>query len=166
MGATRTLYLTRHADAGAHTAVAMDFMRRISELGLRQIDEIGKRLKERKISPDLIVSSEAYRALETARGLAPFIGYDSEKVVTHPDIYQSNPRTLLDIINQIDDKIQQFMLVGHNPTISHLVSYLSQRPLESVSTCTVTCISMEIERWSFAGLGTGLIDWQETPQTT
>lgn len=159
----RTLYLTRHADALPTASGASDFERRLSAFGRSQVEEIGRRLKTRGVLPDLILSSEAFRALETAQGLAEKIGYPRANLHTDGVLYEATPRLLLDLVNEIDDKIMELMIVAHNPTISSMVAYVTQQTVEHLPTCAVAKITIESERWAFVALGSGVLEWCETP---
>jgi phosphohistidine phosphatase len=60
------LWLARHGDAVSLDESGSDFERRLSELGRRQISQLGQWLKSREEPPDLILHSPLKRAAETA----------------------------------------------------------------------------------------------------
>ncbi|HVG21430.1 MAG TPA: histidine phosphatase family protein, partial [Blastocatellia bacterium] len=61
----KTLLLLRHAKSDWDDPKLRDFDRPLAARGKRDAPRIGKALKERGPSPDLIVSSPAARARET-----------------------------------------------------------------------------------------------------
>ncbi|NTW10984.1 MAG: hypothetical protein HGA26_06465 [Chlorobiaceae bacterium] len=63
----KTLYIVRHAKAGWENGVTKDFDRTLSDRGLRTAPVMANLLKERKVVPDLVISSPAKRALTTAK---------------------------------------------------------------------------------------------------
>ncbi|MGB4972019.1 MAG: histidine phosphatase family protein, partial [Cyclobacteriaceae bacterium] len=60
-----TLYLVRHAKSSWENPDLSDFDRPLNERGRKDAPRMGKRIKEREITPDLMLSSPANRAIST-----------------------------------------------------------------------------------------------------
>lgn len=75
----KTLYLVRHAKSSWADMGLDDFDRPLNKRGLRDAPEMGKRLKKRKILPDVIISSPARRAINTAEIIAKEVGFPAKR---------------------------------------------------------------------------------------
>jgi len=75
----KTLYLIRHAKSSWDDMNLKDFDRPLNDRGKNDAQEMGKRLKERGIFPDVILSSPDIRALETSKMIARALNFPLEK---------------------------------------------------------------------------------------
>jgi phosphohistidine phosphatase len=66
--------------------------------------------------------------------------------LTH-DLYEASVRSMLQIINELDDQIGSVVVVGHNPTISYLADYLSKDPIQSLSPAGVVYLEFQAASW-------------------
>jgi phosphohistidine phosphatase len=71
----KTLYLVRHAKSSWDNPDLDDFERPLNERGTRDAPRMGERLSHRDVHPDVIFSSGALRALETAKAIAQRLQY-------------------------------------------------------------------------------------------
>jgi phosphohistidine phosphatase len=144
----KTLYLIRHAKSSWEDRDLSDFERPLNERGLRDAPVIAKILKKKNISPGLIISSPAYRALETARIFAGALSYDPEKIVTDERIYEATMHELFSLVRGIPDSYQAVMLFAHNPGISNFANLLSNRFVPEMPTCAVAGLSFDQNSWN------------------
>lgn len=84
---------------------------------------MGKLLANSGFHPDLILSSPAKRAWETANKVAKELGYTSS-IQTADSIYEASPGDILEIIHSIPENVNAAMLFGHNPGMEMTVRYL------------------------------------------
>lgn len=97
----------------------------------RQLEDRGRKDARRVgefysgMVPDLIVASEAVRAVETARFFAEGAGY-SEDVKVDDRIYHNSASATVDEIVAVirDQEGDHLMIVGHNNGVSDLVPHL------------------------------------------
>jgi phosphohistidine phosphatase len=115
---------------------------------------MGKRLGKREVSPDLLVSSPALRALTTAQLVAEEIGYQCKNIVIDEWLYASSPDALLAFICSLDNKLNHVMLFGHNPEFTDLAHRLSSEIID-MPTCAVAEFRFDAQAWSDVG-GIGL----------
>ena len=66
----KNLYLIRHAKSSWDDPLQDDFDRPLNDRGMRDAPRMGKRLKEKDLHPDMILSSPANRALSTCMQIA------------------------------------------------------------------------------------------------
>ena len=77
----KTLFLVRHAKSSWDDSTLADRSRPLAARGERDVATMGKRLSQRHVRPDLIVSSPAVRALSTAKVIAKALDYKAKDVL-------------------------------------------------------------------------------------
>jgi phosphohistidine phosphatase len=151
----KTLFLIRHAKSSWAEPEMKDFDRPLNDRGNENAPFMGKLLKKEKIFPDLIISSPAKRAITTARKIADEIDYPKNKIVEEPKIYEANVKTLLQIINSLDDENETVFLFGHNPGFTDLLGYLTEANISNIPTCGIAQIEFDSESWKEVSRETG-----------
>ena len=86
----KTLYIVRHAKSSWDLAGITDFDRPLNERGKRDAPRMAKRLKEKRVNPDLMLSSPAKRALSTCKRFAEGLGYAKDKIKTERGLYHAD----------------------------------------------------------------------------
>lgn len=160
----KTLFLIRHAKSDWGDPGLKDFDRPLNERGNKNAPFMGKLLKKEKIFPDLIISSPAKRAITTARKIADEIDYPKNKIVEEPKIYEANVKTLLQIINSLDDENETVFLFGYNPGFTDLLGYLTEANISNIPTCGIAQIEFDSESWKEVSRETGILKSFEYPK--
>ena len=142
----KLLLLLRHAKSSWKDLNLKDHDRPLNKRGNKDGLEMGKVLKDLDINPDLIISSTAKRAVDTAKLVAKNCGYDKE-IETNSNLYASTVDDYIDIICSIDDKYRKILVIGHNPVIEDLVQRLFNR-VEIIPTCTLVQMLLNIKSWN------------------
>ncbi len=150
----KTLYLARHAKSSWVNPSYSDFDRPLNSRGQRDAPEMGRRLKERGVRPDIIVASPARRAVETLELLNGELGVDSNSVFMQKRLYEASAETLVDIVRGLDNRYGSALLLGHNPSMTWAAELLSGVPTANLPTCAVAAIELDSNDWSLAGLCT------------
>ncbi len=137
-----TILFLRHAYADSAVPVA-DHERRLSSKGKKDASLMAKQLAKEGYKPDLIISSSAVRAVITAEtfGNALDRGFEIDKY-----LYNTDERSVMDLLHSIDEKVKDLMLVGHNPTLEMIVEMLTGRQIK-MRPCSIVQISFE-SAWS------------------
>lgn len=159
----KTLYLVRHAKSSKDPTGINDEERPLNEQGRHEAAYIAKRLKGRGIMPQVIYSSPAKRALDTAKIVSKEMGGPTGKIKVVDSLYASNIPKLLKVIRGIDDHVGQAAIFGHNPEFLGLVNYFVSRPIEEFPTCGVFAINFESGAWSKVGRKKGRMEFFEFP---
>lgn len=144
----KTLYLVRHAKSSWKYSNLDDFERPLNKRGRKSAPLMGTILKRLHVLPDLILSSPANRAAMTARIIAGKINYPLEKIHYSEIIYESNAKTLIDIVRHIDDVVTKAMLVGHNPGITELANDIGDKSISNIPTSGVFAAELDIPSWA------------------
>jgi phosphohistidine phosphatase len=143
----KLLLLLRHAKSSWKDSSLNDHDRPLNKRGEKDGPRMGKILKDFDMTPDLVISSTAKRAVETAKLVAKNCGYD-KKIETNSKLYASTVDDYIDVICSIDDKYQKILVIGHNPIIEDFIQRLFTRT-EIIPTCTLVQILLNIKSWNF-----------------
>ncbi|PIE32429.1 hypothetical protein CSA56_15585 [candidate division KSB3 bacterium] len=143
----KTLYIVRHAKAISRESGINDFKRSLSKQGQNDAKAMAKRLQKKGISPDLLLSSPADRALETAHLFAGQFEYPIQNIQFNDHIYDEDAGALREIVKQLDDRFHAVMMFGHEPSLSEFARELLQDTEIALRTTGVLGISLEIDHW-------------------
>lgn len=142
----KTLLLVRHAKSSWDRPGLDDHDRPLNARGLRDAPEMGRRLAERGLIPDRILSSTALRAQTTAQLIADAFGYDADRIVLDERLYAASDDEVLRVIGEIDGDIGTAMVVGHNPETVSLAQRFS-RDVHEMPTCAVAEFTFDVDAW-------------------
>lgn len=143
----KKLYLIRHAKASPVSSDLDDIDRPLIEKGIVKTERIIKYLKKNDIFPDLIISSPAERALATATLIAKGLGYPEDQIKTDRKIYDGYYDRILDIIYSTPNDVNNLMIFGHNPTITHMANLFIHPGIEPLPTTGTVCITFRTDKW-------------------
>jgi phosphohistidine phosphatase len=152
--ARRRLTLVRHGHAETKEPGHRDFDRALDRRGRAEVAEMARRCLELGLLPDLLVTSAAVRAVQTASAFERLVRESARPVQTEPDLYLAEAGTLLDFIRGIDDGVGHLMLVAHNPGLGDLAQQLAPGARFSGFDTAATC-SMEFPADSWRRVDVG-----------
>ncbi len=161
----KMLYVIRHAKSSWDNPGLNDFDRPLNERGKRDAPRMGKRLKEKRIVPDLLLSSPAKRAITTCEIMADMLGYPEGKIKTDQELYHAGEEDILQIIKKINDKHEAVFIFGHNPGLTDFVNQLTDTFINNVPTCGVVACTLNIQSWKETGWGKGKVDFFDFPKS-
>jgi len=150
----RYLYLLRHANSEPLDE-RDDFDRQLTKQGQQAAVSMGKRLHDKSIKFDTILSSSAVRALTTAQLLVAQLKQVQPNLIEMVRIYHAVDTDLLDIAQGISNNFQHVMLVGHNPTITNTANRFTDDNLSNMSTCSLYAIEFNVDDWHAITFGSG-----------
>jgi phosphohistidine phosphatase len=142
----KTLLILRHAKSSWKFSDLSDHDRPLNRRGKRDAPRMGKTLKERKLVPDLVISSSAKRAMDTASAVAKHSGYKGRRI-KFESLYAAEPAAYLAVLRELDDNYRRVLIVGHNPGVEELVEMLTGE-IHIIPTCTLAHVEFDIEKWS------------------
>lgn len=156
----KTLLILRHGKSSWDDPSLEDFDRPLNERGVNDSELIGKYARKKKVSPDLVLSSPATRAKHTTELFIASARLKNAPVYDER-LYEASARRLLTIISALDDANNSVILVGHNPGFEDLCERLTGEA-RKVSTASLTCIGLRIDKWSAPKGGKGKLKWRMT----
>lgn len=162
----KTLILTRHAKSDWSNLHQKDFDRELNERGLRDAPMMGKRLLNRNIQLDLLVSSTAKRAAQTAKLIAKELKYASGEVQWEDSLYHAPPAIIQEAIFGISNKINTLMIVCHNPGITDFVNKLTNHLIEDMPTCGMCALQFPVEKWEDLPTAKALLLFYDFPKNS
>lgn len=124
----RDILLMRHGKA--RRKADSDFHRSLKNRGKRAAQRMGAWLAGQDLLPDIILTSPAVRARETAHKACKAMGLTTERIREEPLIYLGNVNSLFTVLGSCPADAQRVLLVGHNPGLEALLCQLVMRPLQ------------------------------------
>ncbi len=160
----KKIYLVRHAKSSWDDNKVKDIERTLNKRGEKDAPLMGKVLKEKGITPDLIISSHAERALKTAKLFCNELDIDENNILIHKDLYNAGRKDILQVIHQFDDNINTAMLFSHNPGLTDLANFLTNGKVYDLPTCGIVSLNCQIDNWAELDDSNCEIDFFEYPK--
>lgn len=159
----KTLTLLRHAKSTWDDPVSRDIDRPLNARGRRAARTVAEEMRRLGLAFDRTVASPARRVVETLDEVADAFGpldpeYDRR-------LYLAPPDTLLDVIRETPDTVDQLLLAAHNPGLERLALLLSEGGGDALRaeveikypTGTLAEISLPVDRWTDVREGTATL---------
>ncbi|MBC7951915.1 MAG: histidine phosphatase family protein [Rhodospirillaceae bacterium] len=156
----RQIFLLRHAKSSWDDPAVDDFERGLNNRGRKAARIMAKYLGKTRIRPAMILCSAATRTRATFEIIAPKLA--GVPVSFENELYEAAKGDLLDRLHRLDDHLQSVMLIGHNPGLERLTSFLCtghgepqalSRLAEKFPTGALAVLETKAPRW--AGLDEG-----------
>jgi phosphohistidine phosphatase len=158
----KRLIILRHGKSDWNAGAASDHARPLNRRGTGAAVTMGRVLTRLGEAPDLIFTSSAVRARETALLASDAGGWDCETVEVD-DLYGTSAGEALAVAAAAPDEIERLMLVGHQPAWGYLVRALTGAEV-SMKTATVAGVDMAMGRWVHAPRATGTLAYLLQPR--
>jgi len=142
----KTVLVLRHAKSSWKDTGVSDHDRPLNKRGKMTAPRMGQLLYEEDLVPDVILSSTALRARETADMVADASGFEGD-VAYLEDLYHAWPSDYLDALRSLSDDVNTAMIVGHNPGLELLLEQLTGES-ERLPTAALALIQLPIDFWS------------------
>ena len=143
----KKLVLIRHAKSSwKHNVI--DHERPLNERGLEDANLVSKAFKAEGITPDLVLSSDAYRAKNTAEIFISNLNIPQEIVEFNHSLYDFSGELLLEVVKSCAKSIDCLMVFGHNHAITDFVNTFGSVHIDNVPTSGVVVLDLDIEDWT------------------
>ncbi len=160
----KRIVLVRHAKAVPY-GYEDDFSRDLTDRGRNDARKVSLQLIARNVFPDLMISSPANRALQTATIFAGTLDYAVDAIQTEPGLYMEfSTGEFIDYLHTIDNRKSTIFVFGHNPGISYFVSRLADGFYGDMPTCSTVVIDFSVDRWEDVFTQTGKLVFQLVPK--
>lgn len=144
----KTLYLIRHAKSNWKNIDLNDIDRPLKKRGVRDMKTMTKHLMDEGISIDAVYTSPAVRAFETSKILVEELELEDGRFQVDEKLYLPDFTTLLKHILYLDTKLENVAIIGHEPSLSALINYFLENPLDKVITSSVTKLTFSVNHWT------------------
>lgn len=160
----KRLILVRHGKADQSGKIDSDFERTLIKKGQKDARFIAGVLRDSGITPGLLITSNAYRANETAEIFADVLGYNKDNILRESFLYEGyTTGQLVDFISEKGKDHETVFVFGHNPFISQSGIRLSKNFHQSFPTSGCLGLKFDSSTWNIEP-GTGEIDFFEFPK--
>ena len=162
----KRLTLMRHGDAQWKDPEVADFARPLNRRGNNESEAIARRLTELQLVPDLIITSPARRAAQTAEAVARELALLQRSLQYEEGLYLAGADDILKLARAIGPLVSHLMIVGHNPGISEAANILApSTEMNGLATAAFCSITFDIHSWPDIGPKVLRDSMIETPPT-
>lgn len=142
----KTLLIMRHGKSSWKHHELADYDRPLKKRGKYDVPKMGQLIRDLGLVPDLILSSSAKRAKQTAELFSDTCGFAGE-LQFHRSIYHGFLSDYHELIQTQGSGNSIVMIIGHNPGLEELVASLTDID-EWLPTSALAQISIDIHTWS------------------
>lgn len=143
----KRLFIIRHAKSD-QSFFGNDFERPLNDRGRTDAPLMAKRLADRKIKIDALVSSPAKRAKKTAELFAEGLGKNPEDIIFISALYHASPDVFYEVISALPDDLDSIALFSHNPGITYFVNSLgTNTKVDNMPTASIFAAAADIKKW-------------------
>lgn len=163
----KNLYVVRHAKSSWDDSSLSDFDRPLNERGKADAPRMGKRLKDKEITPDYLLSSPAKRAYSTAKRIAEALKFPKDNIKTDRKLYHADEEEILDLVRGIPDKYNSVFIFGHNPGLTDFVNTMihdRKAFIDNVPTCGIAAFNIPVDSWKKLEFGLGELIFFDFPK--
>jgi len=147
----RKLFIIRHGKSSWDHEGLEDIDRPLATRGLRNAGEMAERLQAEGLVPQLILSSPASRALNTALIMSKSWGSGPENLQIHDSLYMAYQSEIEQVVASVSAEIVSLAIFGHNPSFTSYANKFLELPLDNLPTAGVVIVTLESEKWGGIG---------------
>jgi phosphohistidine phosphatase len=145
----RNILLLRHGEAEHISPVGDDHGRRLTPRGRRQIATVCHHLDKLNYRASIVYCSDSRRTVETLENLASRFFHGVSPKYESP-LYNASEETVCNYLFQTAETAPSILIVGHNPALSDLASYLLQEEIYH-GTGDAILLEAELDSWLEGG---------------
>jgi phosphohistidine phosphatase len=160
----KTLLLLRHAKSDQGPEYPDDHARPLAKRGQKDARRMGRFLAVAGLLPDVAVSSTAERALDTLTRAMEAGGWTDVPAHATDALYEATAEAVLDVVRALGADAETALLVGHEPTFSHVVSRLVGGGAVEMATGALARVELDVEGWAEVEFGRGALAWLVPPK--
>ncbi len=161
----KKIIFVRHGRAEEPASGMSDFERSLTVKGKVISRQMANRFREKESNPGIMITSPAFRALETAYIFAGEFGIKPESVKVESNLYfRANVKILFEMLAKMNDETSTITLFGHNPSFTEMPDRLCREGCEFLTKSSVVCISFKVKRWSDIRLDGGQLEYFLKPE--
>lgn len=141
-----------------------DHSRELTSDGIMAAARMGRYLHNKAIHPQVIISSTAPRARDTAKVIAEQLGFDQTTIQLNEPLFEGGPKAYLAAVNALPNDIDSAMIVGHNPDVSYFAEFLTHQSVGSMSKGAVVAVTFADVSWPEVSGRTGSVAFEIAPK--
>lgn len=136
----KQLILVRHAKSSWAEPGMADIERPLNDRGRRDAPVMARRLLHRVPVVDLLISSTATRARQTAAFFATELQLTPKNCKENSLLYMADIPTFSKLVSQLPDEADTIALFSHNNGITAYVNTLTSVRVDNMPTCSIFAV--------------------------
>jgi phosphohistidine phosphatase len=161
----KKIIFVRHGKAEEESHGLSDFERSLTTSGKKVSAKMAEIFTKKEKAPGVFISSPAFRALETAIIFAGAAGVTFDNILIRSSLYfNTDLDKLMEIISELDERVDSITLFGHNPSFSDMPDSLCSEGCETVPKTGVVGISFNVSSWKEIKVKTGKLEYFLKPE--
>jgi len=162
----RMLIFIRHSKAEEQQPGLSDFERSLTATGKHHSRLMAQILKEKKEDPGKVISSPAFRALETALIFCREYDISPDTIGISSELYSGLEHgEFIPFLRKQDDNEHTLTFFGHNPLITEMAAFFAADEPEVLPKTGIFCVSFEAASWSDIEPESGMTQYFLTPKS-
>lgn len=143
----KRLFLIRHAKSSWSDPTLSDHERPLNKRGKRDAPFMAELLREKSVIPDLVLSSDAVRALDTAAYFLDKLQVEKKKFTVVPDLYEASQYDILGVLKGVNEETGTLLVFGHNPGFTGFHNFICDHYISNIPTCGITEYAIPV-KWN------------------
>ena len=161
----KKLIFIRHGKAEDQVSKISDFERSLTLKGKVISRQMAHILFLKESSPGIMITSPAFRAVETALIFAEEFGVEPEKIKLNSQLYfKLIFSNLHKVISSVSEDVDSITLFGHNPSFTEISNNLCKEGCDFIPKSGIVGISFNIMTWSEIKANTGKLEYFLKPE--
>lgn len=161
----KKLTFVRHAKSDWGNEFLKDIDRPLSERGYSDAYFFSDWYLKNHALPDLIVSSTATRALNTALIFARTFNFNMPNFKLEQQMYEASVKTINLVLAELNNKKDSAMFFGHNPGFTNICNELTTDLFfENIPTCGIVSLAFDTDKWSEVSQKKGTVVFHQFPK--
>lgn len=161
----KRVVIVRHAKSTPY-GYDDDFHRELTEKGKNDAVKISMKLSEMGVFADLVISSSATRAMQTATIFCRNLGYNSSLIRQEENLYAGlTTQGFIDMLQELPEHVEAVFVFGHNPSVYYLVYNLVRYFNSDMPTCSTVALEFQVDKWSEVSARGAQVIFQLTPKS-
>jgi phosphohistidine phosphatase len=141
----KTLYIVRH---GKTNKSLDDLSRELLPIGIERMKKLGNYLSVNNCKIDVLYSSYAKRAQQTAELIADAILFPKDKTSITEELSFTSQDAYFDILVEQDNEVESVLFVGHNPEITNVAQFFIPDFTAYMQTGSCFCFDFDTDEWT------------------
>jgi phosphohistidine phosphatase len=112
------------------------------------MQKLGNYLSVNNCKIDVLYSSYAKRAVQTAQIIAETIQYPKNEIIISQKLYLTAQNEYFDIIAEQNNSIETVLFVGHNPEITDVARFFISHLTSYMQTGACFCFDFNTDDWA------------------
>jgi len=143
----KKILICRHGKSSWEDPYLSDHTRPLATRGLRNSKDMAERLLIQSIKPDLVLTSDAKRARDTAYITMDILGVNKDLIEQHDTLFHASANTIIEHLKALPAEVQVVFIFGHNPGFNELIWMLGGE-IDNLPTAGQFGFTFDAVKWS------------------